>query len=104
MSQLHAIVPTFVKELRTTYSGSSYYFKLFGDVSRSVVIAWIVYLSADRQLLAYSCLGVPMLAMWGGMIATSGWSLANELTGKTLDFILASHTRLPIVLFSKHLG
>ena len=104
MSQFYAIVSTFFKELRTTYSGSSYFFKLFGDATRSAVIAWIVYLSGDKELLAYICVGAFLLAIWTGVVAMGGWSLSNELSGKTLDFILTSHTPLPVVLFSKTLA
>jgi ABC-type multidrug transport system permease subunit len=104
MSQLHAMVSTFLKDLRTNYSGSSYFFKSFGDVTRSAVIAWIVYLSGDRELLAYICVGVFLLAIWTGVTAMGGWSLSNELSGRTLDFILTSHTPMPVVLFSKILA
>jgi hypothetical protein len=33
-----------------------------------------------------------------------GWSLSNEVSGRTLDFILTSHTPMPVVLFSKTLA
>ena len=102
--QLTALVTTLTKELRTIYVGPSYLFKIFGDVTRTAVLAWIVYLSGDLQLMGYLCVGAAFFAMWTGMVAMGGWSLSSEIYAKTLDFVLLSPSAMPLVLFGKTLA
>lgn len=104
MNRIFIVVATFLKEWKTTITGWSYVLKIFGDATRSAALAWIVFQGGDREILAYLCIGLPLFAIWTGVIGFGGWSLEEELYGKTMDFILISPTRLPIILFGKTLG
>jgi len=101
MNQLHTIVPTIVKEWKAQAINTSHIYKLLGDVSRAVALAWIVYQSGQLGTLAYVSVGVALIAIWTGVLSLGGWSLDSELYGKTLDFTLISRTSMSVVLFSK---
>jgi ABC-type multidrug transport system permease subunit len=98
------IVATFFKEWKTTLTGWSYVLKIFGDATRTAALGWIIYQSGDREILAYLCVGLPLFSIWSGAVGLGGWSLEEELYGKTMDFILISRTKLPLILFGKTLG
>ena len=104
MNRFLVVVATFFKEWKTTVTGWPYVLKIFGDATRTAALAWIIFQSGDREILAYLCIGLPLFAIWTGVIGFGGWSLEEELYGKTMDFILISPTRLPIILFGKTLG
>ncbi len=104
LSQFRIIVATFFKEWKVTVTGWPYVLKIFGDATRSAALAWIVFQGSDRELLAYLCVGLPLFALWTGVIGFGGWTLEEEVYGRTMDYILISPTRLPYILFGKTLG
>ncbi len=104
MSQLNIIVPTVVKEWKTQSIGTGVIFMLLGNACRAAVLAWIVYQSGAFGTLGYIAVGTALLAIWTGVLTMGGWTLEGELYGRTLDFMLISPTRMPMILFSKNVG
>lgn len=104
MSQLQIIVPTIKKEWKDSTLGASQVYKYLGDAARSAVLAWIIYQSGAFGTLGYVSVGTALIALWTGVISLGGWSLDNELYGRTLEFMFISRTKLPVILFSKTLA
>jgi ABC-2 type transport system permease protein len=104
MSQISTIVPTVIKEWKAQSLDTSRVYKFLGDASRAAVLAWIVYQSGAFGTLGYVSIGTALLAIWTGILTMGGWTLDNELYGKTLDFMLISRTKMSVILFSKNLA
>ena len=68
MSQLNTIVPTVIKEWKSSLSHSSRIYMLLGNASRAAVLAWIVYQSGAFGTLGYVAVGTALLAMWTGVL------------------------------------
>src|SRR4030042_4058851 len=103
MSQLNIIVPTVIKEWKAQTMDTGRIYKFIGDASRAAVLAWIVYQSGAFGTLGYVSVGTALLAIWTGILTMGGWTLDNELYGKTLDFMLISRTKMSVILFSKNI-
>jgi ABC-type multidrug transport system permease subunit len=104
LSQLNIIGPTILKEWKSQSVSTSLFYKFINDGTRGVALAWIVYQSGNFGALAYLCIGVALIAMWSGSVANSGWSLADEIYSRTMEFTLISRTSIPVILFSKILA
>jgi hypothetical protein len=104
MSQLSVIVPTIIKEWKAQTMDTGRIYKFLGDASRAAVLAWIVYQSGAFGTLGYVSVGTALLAVWTGILTMGGWSLDNELYGRTLDFMLISRTKMAVILFSKNVA
>ena len=79
-------------------------FKILGDAARNAALAWILVQSGARDLLGYLCIGLPLYAMWGGVVGFGGWSLDDEITDRTIDHIIISRSNLSSILLGKTLG
>jgi ABC-type multidrug transport system permease subunit len=104
MNALRAITATILKEWKTAEENFQSLLRLFADIMRSAAMAWIVSQGNNTSILAYISVGIPMIAIWRGVLATGGWSLEKELQGKTLDFTLISRTPMGIILLSQAIG
>ncbi len=104
MNQLDIIWPTILKEWKTQRISTYLIYKLIADATRGIALAWIIYQSGNFGPLAYLCIGVALLALWTGSVANSGWSLSDEISGRTMEHTLISRTSMPILLFSKILS
>jgi ABC-type multidrug transport system permease subunit len=104
MSQLNTIVPTVIKEWKMQSFATGSIFMWLGNATRAAVLAWIVYQSHAFGTLGYVAIGTALLAMWTGVLTMGGWTLEGELYGRTLDFMMISRTRMPVILFSKNIG
>src|SRR4030042_1726356 len=104
MSQLNIIVPTVIKEWKAQTMDTGRIYKFIGDASRAAVLAWIVYQSGAFGTLGYIAVGTALIAVWTGILTLGGWSLESELYGRTMDFMLISRTKLPVILFGKTLA
>jgi len=104
MGQLSTIVPTMSKEWKAQTMDTGRIYKFIGDASRAAVLAWIVYQSGAFGTLGYVSVGTALIAVWTGILTLGGWSLESELYGKTMDFMLISRTKMPVILFGKTLA
>jgi ABC-2 type transport system permease protein len=77
---------------------------LIGAIPTVAVIAWVAIRSNSPDVLTYLLIGAPLVGVWNGVIFRVGWSLNEELTGRTLEFALISRTPLILVMLGKSLA
>ncbi len=104
MNELRAIIAAFRQELKMTGSIASMLTVLFSNGARSAVLSWIAYKNGDSATLTYLYVGMPLMAIWWGVVFRLGGSLNNELMGRTLDFTLISRTSVIVMLIGKTLA
>jgi ABC-type multidrug transport system permease subunit len=104
MNQLRVIIAAFFQEWKSTVSVTTYLAQLSGIAARSAALAWIASQSENRTLLTYIYIGAPLMAIWFWLIWRVGWSLNNEIGGRTLDFTLISRAPVVSILFGKTLS
>ncbi len=103
MKRLTAISAAFFQEWKTTAGLANYMAQLAGILVRSAALAWIVHQSGDRALMTYVYVGIPLISIWFWVVFQVGWSLSNELVGRTLDFNIISRTPVIFVMLGKTL-
>jgi len=103
MNRLRAIIAAFLQEWKTSAGIANYLAQLSGIVVRSAALAWIVRQSGDQALLTYLYVGIPLISIWFWVVFQVGWSLSNELSGRTLDFNVISRTPVLLMMLGKTL-
>ena len=101
---LNAIGAAFVqqwKEVANSLMNIAYF---IGAIPTAIVVAWVAKNSGNNEVVTYLLVGGPMINMWNNVIFRTGWSLSDEMSGRTLDFTLVSRTPLMLALWGKSLA
>jgi ABC-2 type transport system permease protein len=101
LSNLNVIYLSFQKEWKSVRHYSTFVYRVFGDVTLGIGLAWIASQSGIPAYLPYIIIGVFVMTIWVGIIGFGGQALNSELWGRTLEYTLISRTPLIIILFSK---
>ena len=101
---LNAIKAAFREQWKSTALDLASWSMLFETLPTAAVLAWLAMQSKTPSVLTYMLVGIPLMAMCNGLLFKVGWSLNNELWGRTLDFALISRTPLTVILLGKSLA
>ena len=104
MKNMLAALASFIqqwKELANSIMNLAYF---IGAIPTVAVIAWVGLRSGNPDVLTYLLVGAPLIHVWNGVILRVGWSLADEMSGRTLEFALVSRTPLMLVMMGKSLA
>lgn len=101
MNHLLAIRAAFRQQWKIAASSTDVSFLVLTPVPTAAVFAWIVGQSADPSALSYIYFGAPVMMIYQFVVFMVGWSLNNELVGRTLEFSLISRTPMMFVMFGK---
>jgi ABC-type polysaccharide/polyol phosphate export permease len=71
------------------------------QISFIVVFTWIAMQEADPAVLTYLLVGLPLMTIWSGVAFRVGYTLNNELSNQTLQFVYASPTPVIVVSIGK---
>jgi ABC-2 type transport system permease protein len=104
MNNLRAITAAFTqqwKEVANSVMNMGYF---IGAIPTVAVIAWVAYRSGNPDVITYLLIGAPLIHVWNGVILRVGWSLSDEISGRTMEFTLVSRTPLMMVMLGKGLA
>jgi len=104
MNQLGAIGAAFLQQWKTSLSNIGSMAQILGIIPPAIVVTWIGLQSKDPAVITYVTVGVPLMAIWNGVIFNVGWSLNRELGYGTLGFVIISQTQMLTVLIGKTLA
>lgn len=104
MSYLQALPTIFSLHLRVVVNRGVFVSSSVAYLPLAAVVAWIATQSLNSDALAYISIGVVLLPVWQFSFFMSGWSLAFEFDGGTVDHTLVSRTPLPVVMFVKSMA
>jgi ABC-type multidrug transport system permease subunit len=104
MNQLRAIAAAFLQQWKVSVSNIGSMAQVLGIIPPAIVVAWVARQSNDPAVLTYVSVGVPLMAIWNGVIFNVGWSLNRELSSGTLGFVIISRTQMMTVLIGKTLA
>ena len=104
MNHIRAIRAAFRQQWKIAASSTDLTFLVIMPVPVAAVIAWITTQSADPSALSYIYVGAPIMFIFQFVVFLVGYSLNNEIWGKTLEFGLISRTPMMFIMFGKALA
>lgn len=101
---IRAILAAFLQQWKEVVNSIMNLAYFFGAIPTVAVIAWVGLKSGNSDVLTYLLVGAPLIHVWNGVILRVGWSLSDEMYGRTMEFTLTSRTPLMMVMLGKSLA
>jgi ABC-2 type transport system permease protein len=103
MNQIRAMLAAACQQWKTlTISGGNLSFQIV-SIPTVAIFAWIAQQRGDPAVLTYILIGAPLITIWNGAVFRVGYTLTNELSNQTLQFVYISRTPMVVVALGKAL-
>ena len=104
MNQIRAIYASAVQQWKQiTISGGNLSFHL-ATIPMVAVFTWIALQKGDPSVISYLFVGLPLMTVWSGVAFRIGYTLSNEISNQSLQFVYISRTPVILVSFGKALA